>query len=484
VHHLALAVTAPPVRHDAVRERGPRGPIALSLVALLQARSLDEALEIARRLTQDVTLDDPQRPFVDRALGFALESAPLPARWGADPVADWLRARRLDDLNEGESWLGILAWLGRHAQHWFRSPEVLDEMPLAAAALATTEGLPRTLARVSTMLRQARRTDGAALVRVLILRCALEGAFSPESLRRGIVPTPRRGGEATAEGWKPLLLARRALIDAGHLVGAAHLTAAMVATDLRRVVMGDLRLHGLHARIPAWGSRSLDEKEASELHAMLYGPHRRQKDPSTRLPSAPWPADWGGPDTHGVTRTVWRLIGGDKRVARDVFLHDGLALAAVHALGGHTMNALAALGASRTPGALDEARTALARAIHGGIRDSTLPEDLPSKQADAVLRQLGELPEPNLALETPYGSLSDQRAEAQHAFQTSGRLQQFRRLRLVLERPDLAEALTPFWVLPDRDDMEVSLLAFVRRTIARLEPPTADECGRFLRSIE
>ena len=485
VHHLPLAIPSPEVRHDAIRARARRGPETAPLVALLQARSGDKALKIARRLTQIVTLDDPQRPFVDRVLEFVFEGATLPARWGADPVADWLRAQRLEELNEGESWLGILAWLGRHAQHWFRAPEVLDEMPLAAAALATMEGLPRTLVRVSAMLRQARRTkDGAALLRVLILRCALEGVFDPESLRRGIVPTPRRGGEVAAEGWKPLLLARLALMEAGHVVGAAHLTAALVATDVRRGVMGELRLHGLQARIPAWGSRSLEEKEAHDLYAILHGRQVRKSALAKPLPSAPWPAEWGGPDTHEVTRALRRLIGGDRWLARDVFLHDGLALAAIHALGGHRFNAMAALGASRTPGVLEEARTALARAIHVGILDSTLPEDLPSKQADAVLRQLRELPEPNLALETPYGSLWDQRAEAQHAFQTSGRFQEFRRLRLVLDRPDLAEALTPFWVLPDRDDLEGSLLAFVRRTIARLEPPTADECGRFLRSIE
>ena len=84
---------------------------------------------------------------------------------------------------------------------------------------------------------------------------------------------------------------------------------------------------------------------------------------------------------------------------------------------------------------------ALSTAIHLGITGSTLPEDLPSKKADAVYRQVRELPEPSLALETPYGVLCDQRAEAQHAFQVSGRLQEFRRLRLVLDRADLAKSM-------------------------------------------
>jgi len=485
VHHLSLGIGPPEVRHEAIPERGPRGSLAAALVEMLQARTADAALPAARRATQEVRIDDPRRAFVDRVLAFAFEGEALPARWGADPVADWLRARRLDELNEGESWLGILAWLGRHAEHWLPSPEILDEMPVAAAALATKEGFPRTLAWASAMLRLTRRTkDWAGLVRVLILRCALEGAFDTASLSRGVVPTPRRGGKVVEEAWKPLLLARRALMDAGHVVGAAHLTAALMATAVRREIMGDLRLHGLQARIPAWGSRSLDEKEAAELHAMLYGTRRRETAIVTFLPSAPWPAEWGGPDTHGVTRSLWRLMGGDRRLARDVFLHDGLALAAVHALGGHAMNAMAALGASRTPGALDEARTALSVAIHVGITGSTLAEDLPSKQADAVYRQLRELPEPNLALETPYGTLWDQRAEAQHAFQTSGRLQEFRRLRLVLDRPDVTDSLAPFWLLDNHSDMEVSLIRLVRLTVAGLAPPTAVECARFLRSIE
>lgn len=485
VHHLSLGIAPPEIRHEAIPERGPSGSVAAALVEMLQARTADVALRAAHLVTEEVRTDDPQRPFVDRALAFALERKALPPRWGADPVADWLRARRLDERNEGESWLGILSWLGRHAEHWLPSPEILDEMPVAAAALATTVGLPETLARVNTMLRQTRRTkDWAGLLRVLILRCALEGAFDPASLSRGIVPTPRRGGKVVADAWKPLLLARRALMDAGHLVGAAHLTAALMATAVRREIMGDLRLRGLQARIPAWGSRSLDEKEAAELHAMLYGRRRHEAAIVTPLPSAPWPSEWGGPDTRGITRSLWRLMGEDRRLARDVFLDDGLALAAVHALGGHTINAMAALGARRTPGVLAEARTALSVAIHVGITGPTLPEDLPSNQADAVYRQLRELPEPSLALETPYGALWEQRAEAQHAFQTSGRLQEFRRLRLVLDRPDVAESLAPFWLLDDRNDMEMSLLRLVRLTVAGLAPPTADECGRFLRSIE
>jgi hypothetical protein len=460
--------------------------VAQALVELLQAPSLDEALEVAQDLLDALPSGDEQRRRAEAAIALAVGREPLPARWGDDPVADWLRARLVDATDECPSWLGVLTWLGRHAQHWLRSPEALDEMPLAAAALATTQGLPRTLARVmATTLRETRRRkDWAGLLRVLILRCALEGAFDPESLRRGIVPTPRRGGEVVAEDWKPLLLARRALTDAGHVVGAAHLTAALVATDVRRGVMADFRLRGLNARVPSWGSRSLDEKEAGKLHAALYEPGRHKTASPSHLPSAPWPSGWGGPDTHGFTYTLWRLMGGDSELAREVFLHDGLAVAAVYALGGHTMNAMAALGASRTPDVFYRSRAALSAAIHVGTTESTLPKDLPSKEADAVYRQLRELPEPNLALETPYCVLGDQRAEAQHAFQTSGRLQEFRRLRLVLDRPDLAESLAPFWLLADSYDIEDSLRRLVRLTVAGLAPPTADECGRFLRSIE
>ncbi|HET9317828.1 MAG TPA: hypothetical protein VFQ51_19695, partial [Vicinamibacteria bacterium] len=79
--------------------------------------------------------------------------------------------------------------------------------------------------------------------------------------------------------------------------------------------------------------------------------------------------------------------------------------------------------------------------------------------------------------------LGPPRAEAQHALQTSGRLQAFRKLRLVLERPDVARALEPFWLLGDGPEVEPSLVGLVRRTFARMEPPTADECASFLRSL-
>ncbi len=484
VRRLALATASPEVRHDAVRQRRPRGPLAVSLVALLQARALDEALDVAQALLDTVPHDDPQRPSVERTIAVAVGRDRLPARWGADPVADWLRARLLDATGEGASWLGVLSWLGRNTERWAGSAEALEAMPLAAAALVTHDGPARALSTVSATLRRARRIkDGAGLVRVLVLRAALAGVFLPEALHK-IVPSPRRGGAPVAEAWKPLLLARRALADAGHVVGTAHLTAALIATDVRRGIMGDLRLLGRQARIPSWGSRSLDEKEAGELHAIVHGREPAEAAPATRLPSAPWPAEWGGPDTRAVSTALWRLIAGGQGLVREVFLHDGLALAAVHALGGHAMNALSALGASRTPPALDEARTALARAIHGGLDAATLPADLPSKQADAVYRQLRELPEPSLALDTPYGLLGAQRAEAQHALQASGRLQEFRKLRLVLERPDVAEALAPFWVLGNEAGLERPLVDLVRVTFAQLAPPTPDECRLFLRSLE
>jgi hypothetical protein len=453
------------------------------MVALLRARTLDDTLEIAQSLLDDHPAHDPQRASVDRVVSLAVGREALPGRWGGDPVADWLRARLVDATGEGEGWLGILGWLGRHAALWPAS-SALAAMPVAAAALATASGPAKALADVSDRLRQARKIrDGASLLRALILRCALEGVFVPDALRR-VVPSPRRGGDLVAPAWKPLLLARRALMESGHLVGAAHLTAALVATDVRRRFLDDFRFHGLRARIPSWGSRGLNEREASELHAAIHGREVRTFALQGVLPSPPWPSEWGGPDSREIASALARLLGSDVGLAREAFVHDGLALAAVHALSGHAVNALAVLGASRTPPALDEARTALARAIHEGIGGSTLPGDRPVRpEADAIYRQLRKLPEPNLALETPYWLLGAQRAEAQHALQTSGRLQQFRHLRLILDRPDVADALAPFWLLRETPGLEGSLVDLVRRTAAQLAPPTPDQCLRFLRSL-
>jgi hypothetical protein len=307
--------------------------------------------------------------------------------------------------------------------------------------------------------------------------------FLPESLRR-LVPSPRRGGALVAAAWKPLLLARRALADHRHIVGAAHLTAAFTATEVRRLLLAALRPRGLEHRVPAWGSRPLAEEEARELHGFL----QRDDDDGiagvTHLSSTPWPSDWGGPDTHAIVSTLSRLIGSEP-LAREAFLHDGLALSAIHVLSGNATNAMAALGTSRTPPAFDEARTALARVIHGGVSSSTLPVDRPSgPEVDAIHRQLREMPDPSLALETPYWLLGAQRAEAQYILQASGRLQDFRRLRLVLERPDVATSLAPFWLLGERPEVEKWLVDLVRRTAMQLAPPTPDECRLFLRSLE
>jgi hypothetical protein len=94
------------------------------------------------------------------------------------------------------------------------------------------------------------------------------------------------------------------------------------------------------------------------------------------------------------------------------------------------------------------------------------------------------MPDPSLALETPYWLLGAQRAEAQYILQASGRLQDFRRLRLVLERPDVATSLAPFWLLGERPEVEKWLVDLVRRTAMQLAPPTPDECRLFLRSLE
>ena len=167
-------------------------------------------------------------------------------------------------------------------------------------------------------------------------------------------------------------------------------------------------------------------------------------------------------------------------------MHDGLALAALHALGGHAMNALAALGASRTPPAFDEARSALAQAIHAGISGSTLPKDLPTApKADSIYRQLREpagaqpgAGDALLAARRRSGPKSSMR------LQTSGRLQQFRDLRLVLDRPDVTDALAPFWLLREDAGLEGSLIDMVRRAATQLSQPGPEECRRFVRSIE
>jgi hypothetical protein len=499
VHHVELPARTSRATVPAIL----RGAVGETLVAIVRAGTSEEALVLGRSLATDAALVERHGAILERALGLALGAEAVPGLWGDDAVVDRLRARQLDrmgtDLGAAPRWLGVLSWLVGKSDHWRAYvPEEIDPatlqapspvlaavfgyLPIALAALARVSGCRPALAFATAALEPVRLTEPArAASRALVLRCAIEGQFVPGSLRR-LVPRPRARADASADAWRSLVAARRALVEHGHALGAAHLTAALVATDVRRCIVRALREDGRRARVPGWSGRALSDAEAESLRASLHRPAIRLKRWHSWV-GAPWPEGWGGPDSAGIESALARLLDSDPWTTWEVFLHDGLAVAAVLALSGHAANALAALGACRTPPAFAETRARLAKAIHRGIRSPTLPPDrLWSQEAEKVYRQLRALPEPSLAIDAPYWLLGEQRAALQHRLQTSGRLQQFRDLRLLLDRPDLAETLAPFWLLREDADTEETLIGLVHAIGRQLDPPSRDECLHFLRS--
>jgi hypothetical protein len=248
-----------------------------------------------------------------------------------------------------------------------------------------------------------------------------------------------------------------------------------------RVAVEHSRERETKARVPGWGSRPLQDREVEALRSALYRPDTARKGWHISAESV-WPEGWGGPDRAVCEAALSRMLDGDAWMACEVLMHDGLALAAVLALGGHATNALAALGATRTPASLAETRSALARAIQR-VKGPSMPPELPtSPEAEAVYQQLRKLPDPSLAIDAPYWLLRDQRADLQHALQTAGRLQDFRNLRLLLDRADLAAKLGPFWLLQEDAETEHKLATVVRVIGTQGEPPTRDACLHFLKA--
>jgi hypothetical protein len=512
VVRAALLVPDPPDVHRATLPawRSPsgvpavlRGALGDTLVAMVRAETSEDAIVLGRTIATDAALVERHGAVLERALSVALGREALPGRWGDDAIVDRLRARQLDrlgtELGAAPRWLGVLSWLARQSDRWraYVPADVdpasiqahplvlaaaLDYLPIALASFARANGCRVTLALATASLDSVRLTKPArAAMRTLLLRCAIEGEFVPGSLRR-LVPAPRARVDTSAAAWRALLVARRALVEHGHVMGAAQLTAALVATDVRRCVVRALREDGRRARVPRWGGPALDDAEAESLSASLHRPAIRLKRWHSWVP-APWPEGWGAPDSASIESALARLLDSDPWTTWEVFLHDGLAVAAVLALSGHAANALATLGACRTPPGLSDTRARLARAIHRGVRLPTVPPDGPwSQEAEAVYRQLRTLPDPSLACDAPYWLLGDQRAELQHTLQTSGRLREFRDLRLLLDRPDVAARLAPFWLLREDADAEQALIGLVHAVGRQIAPASRDECLHFLRS--
>jgi hypothetical protein len=111
----------------------------------------------------------------------------------------------------------------------------------------------------------------------------------------------------------------------------------------------------------------------------------------------PWPEGWCAPDVIRVERRVSRALGESGGFAHDAFLDDNLALAACHALSGHTPSALATLASTRTPDLFVPARDRLLRSLERGAFDQSpaaLAGTALARDFQGLLERLRNTPDP------------------------------------------------------------------------------------------
>jgi len=208
-------------------------------------------------------------------------------------------------------------------------------------------------------------------------------------------PAGRRSGKpAEVEGaWAPAILALHAYRAAGHEAGLTHVAAAVLATIVRDQVQKTASRTLPDYAPREWGTPpATPEMESAHRRAIyllgslldqLWWTHRR-----------PWPEAWCGPDPIKVERKLTRILG---TPAYEIFLDDALAVAACHALQGHTPSALATLAAARTPDVFVPVRDRLSRALERGAFDAEvapLVGSTLSREFQGVLERLRHTPDP------------------------------------------------------------------------------------------
>jgi hypothetical protein len=111
----------------------------------------------------------------------------------------------------------------------------------------------------------------------------------------------------------------------------------------------------------------------------------------------PWSSGWGGLDALAIEERLGRALRGGVWLARDVFMDDGLALAACHALLGQAPSATATLASRKTPEAFAAARAALRRALACGAfppGEPALVPASPGRELTSLLERLRHTPDP------------------------------------------------------------------------------------------
>lgn len=384
------------------------------------------------------------RLLFERASALARGQVSLPGFWGEDAVVDRLRLRALSGSGAPARvpWEGFLAWAGA-ALPSGTEPLPEEALPAACAAVAAARGYRKAVETVLARLPGAPLGARAArALRITAMRLAIEGGFARQTLRwlvPGLHDPPPEGGDA-GDLWRPGLLALRACREHDNEAGVVHLTAALAAGHFR------------------WGAG--------------------------RGGRPPWPLEWGGPDGSEVAARIASLVGGRADLLRLVLLDERLAVAAVWGLLGRTPSALAQLaGGSAEVAALGPLFQAAREALRQGLLRRTrpgLPAERPfSRDADRLRALVESTPDPSVALATPHWMLERGRGALTNRLIRQGRRDDARHLRTVLDRADLRESLSPFWLLQGPADA-ASVLALARWLRDRVPVPGEREWLAFM----
>jgi len=450
---------------------------APDIVAMLAAPSLADAVEPVGRLARGSWTASQARVLEELRALVAGEAEPG-ALWGEDPAADTLRLRWLRSAPDGArpaaSWGRFLGWAGARLE---TAP--LGKLPpeLARAATASLAAVRGYRGAFQGLTQRGRlpAAFGEALSRVA-LRCALDGVFLPQFIAY-LLPRSRRRGPDGFDPWGPALLALHAYHLHHNVAGLVHLTAALVAAELReRLVAFASRATAAFLRRP-WGARLPPEADDALSDSVLLLRLRAYRFEHFAL--SPWKSERGGPDVNAVVESVGRLLGRrDASRALEVFLDDRLAVAALFGAIGYAPSALAQLAQAEVAPSLLEARRSLERASALPLAEpsSVLPERAWGAEAERLFQRLRSTPEPSVALASPHWMLGETRGALMSRLVAEGRFETARAVRPVLDRADLRRDLSPFWILPGTPG-DTEAVTGLAAWLAAREPAGLDEAA-------
>jgi hypothetical protein len=463
------------------------------LMNLLAAPSFEEAAAAANPLAEHEWVHAGPEAVFAELRGLALGEIPLAALWGEDRAADGLRLRILRAVaGEPEPelpemrWGRFLRWAGERLVPSPPSALPLRLLRVAAASLAAVGGYRFAFEALVPDVSAKPGAERFDVLSLLSLRAALEDAFVPAFVE-WLVPAGalRRAGVLPRDPWAGSLLAVRAFGEHGNIPAVVHLTAALLAADLRERVLTFAGREAASLWRRPWWARVPVEAEGAFADAVAMV--RSQALTLVRGERKPWPKGWGGPDLAPVLEMLQALLG-RRASGLELFLDDRLAVAAVYAVIGYVPSATAQLDAASVSPPLSEARGALHDALgrSGPTREpaSLLAAGGWDRDADRLYRQLRGTPDPSVELGSPHWLLEGARGALMAHLVKDGRRRTATAVRSVLERADLQNELRPFWILRGTGEDTQAVYALAVWAAQRGEEPVPEaEWIRFVEAV-